>query len=168
MSQIRKLWNNNEIVSPKIEKVQVQESKYNKDITLANNLLLLGKKLNEFTVDPTHLDEYIVSDNEQYYYKQWKIELVDNLPTDIDNETFIDLFLPSVTFFVIYTEPTSNELSYYNTGREMQEVSCWEINSNKLFLNLSVFIQKPFGGAAIINPQASIYFAYKPFFEVKQ
>lgn len=168
MSEIRDLWNNNEKIERDLPNVEAQEAKYIDSFNKVNNLLLIGLKKNEYATDFEHLDEYIVSDNEQYYYKQWRLELVDAFPTGIDIDTFLDLYMPSVTYYLIYSEPTENTFSYYATGQEMQEVSCYEIHAGKLYLNLSVYIKKPFGGADIINPQVRVDIVYKPFFDVKQ
>lgn len=168
MSQIRDLWNNNEEVSKDLPNVQEQEAKYLEAFNRVNNLLLIGLKKNEYSTDFEHLEEYLVSDNEQYYFKQWRIELVDAFPANVEIDTFLDLYMPSVSYYIIYTEPTENTLSFYATGQEMKEVSCYEVHAGKLFLNLSIYIQKPFGGDAIVNPQVRVDIVYKPFFNVKQ
>jgi len=168
MNQIKDLWNRSEKTKQELYIAQEQEKKYLEAFNRANNLLFVGLKKNEFSTDFEHLNEYIVSDNEQYYYKQWRIELIDSFPANVNIETFLGLYLPSVTFFLIYSEPTENVLSYYATGQEMKEMSVYEINYGKLYLNLSIYIQKPFGGAEIINPQVRVDIVYKPFFNVKQ
>jgi len=116
--------------------------------------------------DFAHMDELIVSDTEQYFYKQWDITVYQGEASAIDD--MAALIAPNLTYNILFQEPETNPFAFYTSGQEMKNIAFYEIKDTDLILHVSLFLSKPFDAGEIINPQVSLEVAIRPLYKVIQ
>lgn len=129
-----------------------------------NKISTSFKKPKTFIESYDYLDELIVDDNEKYYYKQWEVKLFEGSTSDINY--IINLFGANLSYNIFYRMSNTNILDFYNTGMELREVSFLTVYNTSIYLYVSVFISKVFGGEEIVNPEAQLEITIKPFLHV--
>jgi hypothetical protein len=166
MSVLRDLWDRNNKTSQDLEIENLNRKKNDTVLDTANKISTFIKRFQNFTTEFENLDELIIDDNYQYYFKQWQIQVFE--ADDVELNYMLDSIAANIFYTVIYDETTENNLGYYNLGNELRQIDFFSIEGNILYFNVAVYISKAFGGEEITNPQAKLEIIIKPFLTVNQ
>jgi len=120
----------------------------------AQVLLSVFKKLRDLSSDWEYMDSLIVNEETKYLYKQWEIEIVSVSFVQLEYVTHI--LLPLISYNIIYDEPITNDLDFYNTGLELKNNFFYDMKGETLILKASVLIEKVYGTEELVVPQVKL------------
>jgi hypothetical protein len=163
-SAIRKLWDRNNQTSIQLDKETLNRTQNDDTRLSANKISPFFKKVQTFSTEFATLNEFVVNDNEAYYYNFWQIQIFEGEETDMDR--MLDLYASSINYDIIYQEAGGDFLDFYNTGKDLQEMSFFSVEGNVLFYNVSLVIGQTYKGVPVVNPQVKLEVNVKPFFTV--
>lgn len=94
-----------------------------------------------------------------YVYKQWDIEIY-TIPnpqqTTYVEDQYTDIILSMVKYQIIYKDPSTSELTYYNCHEDLQTNYFYELRENVLILHVSFSIKKSYDGEDLKIPEVKL------------
>lgn len=166
MGKLRLIWERSKETEIKITTERERREQNQRDLIELNYLLTTNKKVSKFTTDLEHLNELVISDDEQYFYKQFEVIVFQGSEENVTQ--YSDLIISKTQWKIIYSEPVENPFGYYNTGKELQETGFWQITPTQVILKVSTYISKIFDSEDLINPQAQLEIILNPLVSIKQ
>jgi hypothetical protein len=163
-SAIRNLWDRNNKTSIQVDKESLNRTQNDDTRLSVNKISPFLKQVQTISTEFALLTEYIVNDNEQYYFMSWQIPVFEGEEADIDR--VLELYASSINYDIIYSDAGGDFLDFYNTGKELQEMSFFSVEGTILYYNVSIVIGKAFHGVPIVNPQVKLEVNIKPFITV--
>jgi len=164
---LKKLWDQNDGNLTKIDK-ELSKLRSNEETLKKTNeistFLKQGKILtNEF--EP--LDVLIVNEIPKFYYKQWQIQIYEDVNLTQLNYVF-NLISANLSYNLIWSESVENVLDYYNLGNELRQMGFFSLEGNIIFFNVSVYISNPYNELVITNPEVKLQINISPFLNIKR
>ena len=167
MKLIPNLWERNQRTSINIESENKNRQQNNDNLIVANKISPFGKIYQTFTTNFEVLNVLIINNNEQYFYREWQIQIYEGqLLAEVVR--MADFMAANLTYNIVYDGAIYNALDYYNLGSELHQMSFYTIEGLILFFNASVYISKSFGGVEITNPSVKLDIKIKPFLTINQ
>jgi len=142
-----------DLTRSKNDKIYHQIKKINSFFNKTRELSTEFEPVNGFISDleSDNLDDTKIS----VLYKQWNVEVyIENDTIGLENN--LDFIIPYLNYEIIYQEPKTNKLSYYNTHDDLHTSYFYEIRENLLILHVSFYIKKQYGGNDLIIPNAKL------------
>lgn len=162
---LKDIWEKDKLTTTNIRLEQQRLVRNIENMSTANRSVPVTNKFSSYATDYAHMDELIVSETEQYFYKQFSILLFQGTPDDV--EVIAKMLSPNLSSQVIFDETIENPLGFYNTGNEMKVIKFYELKDTDLTYNVAVYLSKPFGGAELVNPQIKLDITVKNYVQVR-
>lgn len=166
MKKLKQIYINNNETKNNIFIEELKNIQNNENFNKANQLLVSLEKLNDYSTEFESVDGFIAEGDEDVsaIYKHWIIEIY----TNENLENILDFILPFIKYEIIYKEPASNNINFYNTHDNLHMSSFYEIQENLLILHISFNIIKNFNGETLNIPEAKVHINFQNPLNINQ
>jgi hypothetical protein len=141
----------------KIKEIQDREN-YVYFLT-ANNLTMNLSKIQDKSTEFASMEPFVDDDESEIsiLYKQWRIQIYTSQTLEND----LNFIIPFIKYNVIFQEEANNNISYCSRTTDLQVSDFYEVNEDKLFLNVSLYIKKSYNGATLVVPNVKLRISIK-------
>jgi len=109
----------------------------------------------DLTTEFEPVDSVVNGEDIDILYKQWDVEVFLNKTGGLlENE--LDVILPFINYEIIYKDPETNNINYYNSDDDLQTTFFYEVREDLLILHVSLHIARGYNGSELFIPEAKL------------